>query len=308
MREIEKRQLPGVVEYRASNLVPNYKPEPYHADADETVQCPNCGLMDDTDASFCDQCGYKLTPTEAYSPEPDEVVQCPSCDLMNAPDASYCDQCGFKLVGASVEVNRGIGVLQGYAAVFNRTSQNLGGFVEQVHPDAFNKTLADAGQVLARFNHDENLLLGTTEARTLRLSTDNVGLHYEVDLPDTNAGRDVAALAKRGDLSKSSFAFQTMADEWGVAADDTPLRTLMAVRLIDVAPVISPAYRDTTSGLRGLAERLNMSVEAVQAIADKGELRSLFSIEDEHKGGGDVPAKSHTSRLAILRQQLVQWH
>ena len=202
----------------------------------------------------------------------------------------------------------GIGVLQGYAAVFNRTSQNLGGFVEQVHPDAFNKTLSDAGPVVARFNHDENHLLGTTEARTLRLSTDNIGLRYEVDLPDTNAGRDVAALAKRGDLSKSSFAFRTIDDEWGTTADEFPLRTLKAVQLIDVAPVVSPAYRDTTSGLRSLAEKLNMPVEAVQEIAAKGELRSLFEYEEEQENGGPGPRETHPSRLIVLRRQLDQWH
>lgn len=204
--------------------------------------------------------------------------------------------------------DNGIGVLEGYAAVFNRTSQNLGGFVEQVHPDAFNKSLADASPVVARFNHDENLLLGTTEARTLRLSTDGTGLRYSVDLPDTQAGRDVAALAKRGDLSKSSFAFRTVSDEWGTTADDFPLRTLTGVQLLDVAPVVSPAYRDTTSGLRSLAERLNMPVEAVQELAAKGELRSLFDYEEEQKGDGTGQRETHPSRLVILRHQLEQWH
>ena len=37
-----------------------YQPAPYHADADETVKCPGCGLMNDTDSKYCDQCGMKL--------------------------------------------------------------------------------------------------------------------------------------------------------------------------------------------------------------------------------------------------------
>ena len=37
-----------------------YKPAPYDAKPDETVKCPSCSKMNDADASFCDQCGFKL--------------------------------------------------------------------------------------------------------------------------------------------------------------------------------------------------------------------------------------------------------
>ena len=36
-----------------------------------------------------------------YHADPDETVECPQCQKMNAPDASWCDQCGFKLAGAT---------------------------------------------------------------------------------------------------------------------------------------------------------------------------------------------------------------
>ena len=146
----------------------------------------------------------------------------------------------------------GLGVLAGYAAVFNRHSQNLGGFVEQVDPAAFTKSLADGLPVMARGNHSDAMLLGTTWAGTLRLSVDGTGLLYEVDLPDTSAGRDFRALAERGDVKWSSFAFRTIEDEWGVTEQGFPLRTLRAVQLVDVAPVNSPAYLDTSVAARSL--------------------------------------------------------
>lgn len=148
-----------------------------------------------------------------------------------------------------------IGTLVGYAAVFNRHSQNLGGFVEQVDPAAFTKSLADEVPVMARVNHEDAYLIGTSWAGTLRLSTDGTGLRYEVDLPDTSAGRDVKALAARGDIKWSSFAFRTIDDEWGVTDQGFPLRTLRAVQLVDVAPVNSPAYLDTTVAARSLEQR-----------------------------------------------------
>lgn len=149
-----------------------------------------------------------------------------------------------------------IGTLVGYAAVFNRHSQNLGGFVEQVDPAAFNKSLADQVPVMARGNHADGALLGTTWAGTLRLEVDGTGLRYEVDLPDTTAGRDFHTLAQRGDIRWSSFAFRTIEDEWSVTEQGFPLRTLRAVQLVDVAPVNSPAYLDTTVAARALAERV----------------------------------------------------
>ncbi|WP_104116963.1 HK97 family phage prohead protease [Arthrobacter sp. B1805] len=169
-------------------------------------------------------------------------------------------------------VDGALGVLSGYAAVFNKLSQNLGGFVERVDPGAFTKSLADNVPVLGRYNHDDNGLLGTTEGETLRLSVDGTGLLYEVDLPNTTTGRDVSELAKRGDLRYSSFAFRTVSDEWDFTEQGFPLRTLTAVQLVDVAPVNNPAYRDTTTGLRSLAERLHMDLAEVRQ-AKPEELR-----------------------------------
>ncbi|MHA7275360.1 HK97 family phage prohead protease [Arthrobacter sp. Hz1] len=206
--------------------------------------------------------------------------------------------------------DEGLGTLSGYAAVFNKLSQNLGGFVERVDPAAFNKSLADLVPVLGRYNHDDNQLLGTTEGQTLRLEVDGTGLRYDIDLPDTTTGRDVRELAKRGDLRYSSFAFRTVADDWDFTDQGFPMRTLLAVQLVDVAPVNNPAYRDTTTGLRSLAERLHMDVSAVRE-AKPEELRERLLNPDsvpaeerqEVKPGQDAihPDLSlYRRRLALL--------
>lgn len=171
----------------------------------------------------------------------------------------------------------GPGVLAGYAAKYMRYSQNLGGFVEQIAPGAFAKSLGDKVPVIARYNHDDNYLLGTTEAETLRVFSDADGLPYEVDLPDTSAGRDVAALAKRGDLRYSSFAFHTLEDEWSVTEQGFPLRTLLNVQLVDVAPVNTPAYLDTSTGIRSLAQRIDVDPEDVGRVS-LDEIRSRLAI------------------------------
>lgn len=144
----------------------------------------------------------------------------------------------------------GLGVLFGYALTFNSLSRDLGGFLEEVAPGAVD--LATTERVIARWNHDSNGLLGTTDAGTLRLLIDDTGVQYEVDLPDTSTGRDMAVLAVRGDIKFSSFAFTVLpgGDTWRLNESDQLIRTLTAIQLFDVAPVADPAYWGSTAGVR----------------------------------------------------------
>lgn len=182
-------------------------------------------------------------------------------------------------VAAPVEIRSGGGgsrTIGGYAAKFNRTSQNLGGFVEQIDPRFFNKSRGDGWpDVIARYNHDDLMVLGTTNAGTLRLSLDAAGLLYEADLPSSRA--DVFELVQRGDVSKSSFAFIVTEDDWGVTDHGFPMRTLISGRLIDVAPVNTPAYTDTSTGLRSLADHVGAPLADVQRLASRNELRKLLT-------------------------------
>jgi len=167
----------------------------------------------------------------------------------------------------------------GYAAKFNRPSQNLGGFVEVVAPTFFNKSRGDGWpDVLARYNHDDNMLLGTTAAGTLRLDLDAEGLPYEVDLPQSRG--DVFELVERGDVNKSSFAFIVFEDEWGTTDQGFPQRTLITGALRDVAPVNTPAYLDTSAGLRSLAEAFDADFEEVRKLASANELTRFFRRSD----------------------------
>lgn len=178
----------------------------------------------------------------------------------------------------------------GYAAVFSRLSANLGGFVEQVAPSAFNKSRGDDWPgVVARYDHENAFLLGTTAARTLRVSIDDTGLLYEVDPPRARA--DIVELVQRGDVRKSSFAFRVPSggDDWGFTDQGFPLRTLESVQLVDVAPVVSPAYADTSAALRSLAECKQIDLEEVRSLAADNDLRKLFVRTD---GSGPAPKKA----------------
>lgn len=167
----------------------------------------------------------------------------------------------------------------GYAAMFNRMSQNLGGFVEVVRSTFFNKSRGDGWpDVMCRYNHDDNMLLGTTGAGTLRLAIDDTGLVYDVTPPNSRA--DVVELVGRGDVRKSSFAFRLPAegDQWGLSDQGYPLRELVTGQLVDTAPVNAPAYLDTSAGLRSLAAHVGADPEEVRAAAEVNELHRFLKV------------------------------
>jgi HK97 family phage prohead protease len=184
----------------------------------------------------------------------------------------------------------------GYAAKFDRFSQNLGGFVERVAPGFFNKSRGDNWPgVVARYNHDDNLLLGTTQAGTLRLGVDDVGLDYAVDLP--SARGDVFELVQRGDVAQSSFAFVVFEEEWSTTDQGFPLRTLVSGQLRDVAPVNTPAYEDTSVALRHLAEKFDASVTEIRDMAAANGLSRLFKRTD----GQRQARRSAAAALALAK-------
>jgi HK97 family phage prohead protease len=151
----------------------------------------------------------------------------------------------------------------GYAAVFNSWSEDMYGFREKIEPGAFARSLKRDRNLRMFLNHNSDNVLATTKARTLSLSEDTKGLHVEAQLPDTQAGRDLSTLMKRGDVDSMSFGFQAIRDAWN---EDLTERTLLEVRLFEVSPVTGwPAYPATTAMVRHLAEELDEAVEPLQA-------------------------------------------
>lgn len=134
------------------------------------------------------------------------------------------------------------GMLSGYASVFDVPTTRQADFkgTETIGRTAFDGLLT--GDVVALVDHNMSNLLGRTSSGTLRLSTDQHGLAFELDLPDTQLGRDTRELVKRGDLRGMSFSAQLGKmdrTESGVVHKSFS-------RLIDVSVVTSPAYPETS--------------------------------------------------------------
>ncbi len=153
--------------------------------------------------------------------------------------------CEFRAAAAGTK-------LEGYAAVFASPAR-IGQFVESIRAGAFRTTLANKTRdVLALVDHDSTRLLARTSSGTLRLAEDTRGLHFSLDIPDTTLGRDVRALAERGDLGGMSLGFDLVpgGDFW--ASKD--IREIRAVRLFEVSVINAfAAYQATSIAIRSIA-------------------------------------------------------
>lgn len=139
----------------------------------------------------------------------------------------------------------------GYAAVFNKMSEDLGGFREKIAPGAFAGALKNSDTRML-WNHDSNMVLGRVSAGTLDVKEDRSGLKIENTPPDTQWAKDLMVSIDRGDIKDMSFGFHTKKDEWDETKTGT-VRTLLEIdELPDVSPVTFPAYKDTKLALRSM--------------------------------------------------------
>jgi HK97 family phage prohead protease len=144
---------------------------------------------------------------------------------------------------------------EGYAAVFNEYSEDLGGFREIILPGAFKDALG--GDVRCLMNHDPNYVLGRPKSGTLQLDEDERGLHFIVTAPDAAWARDLYLSVERGDIDQCSFAFSV--NEGGEVwrkTDGGAERVLVSLSLYDVSIVTYPAYPGTQAKVRSAEEVL----------------------------------------------------
>ena len=164
-------------------------------------------------------------------------------------------------------------VVSGYVVRWNKLSEEMFGFREKVAPGAFAKSLREM-KVFSFWNHNSDIVLGNTENEALNLAEDDRGLHFELTLPETTAGKDARTLIKRGDVKGMSFGFQTLRDAWDVTDPQHVIRTLHEVRLYEVSPTAMPAYPQSSVAARSIEDTWNEFEEyRKEAIERESKLR-----------------------------------
>lgn len=145
------------------------------------------------------------------------------------------------------EEDDGKRTLSGYAVKWEMKSEPMGWFrrfKEQFKRGAFADSLTKDDQRYL-WSHDISKVLGRTKNGTLRLYEDNIGLRFELDLPNTTLGNDTYESIKRGDVDGVSFGFRMKKEEWDETDPDNVLRTISQADLFEISAVAFPAYPDS---------------------------------------------------------------
>jgi len=149
--------------------------------------------------------------------------------------------------------------LSGHGAVFNEWTTIdswEGRFRERIAPGAFKKTLQENGsRVRLQFDHGQHPLIGSLPIGTIRkLKEDSRGLFVEARLADNWLVQPVreAITSDPPAIDGMSFRFSVVAEKWADQDSDLPERTITEVRLMELGPVVWPAYEGTDVGVRSL--------------------------------------------------------
>jgi Escherichia/Staphylococcus phage prohead protease len=205
----------------------------------------------------------------------------------------------FTIEGLKLRDVKGASVVEGHAALFDTLSEplwELGGAKEKIDPGAFADTI-QSDDIRALINHDPSQVLGRNKAGTLSLREDDKGLFFQVKLPSTSFARDLVESMRRGDINQNSFGFTVNDQKWE-KQDGEDISVLKSVRLFDVSVVTFPAYTETLSEVRSIAQALTREKptdEDRKRIKEFGERcqqacgAGLLTSDSGDRNGGPAP-------------------
>ena len=177
--------------------------------------------------------------------------------------------------------------IEGYALLFNSPSKDLGGFVEVIDPAALDNV--DLSNVIMLDQHDYSKPLASVKAGTLKLDTDEKGLHFVATLDDSvSYANDAYANVKSGNVDSMSFRFDVDdgGDEFTQDDQGNVTRSIKQVKdLFEVSTVTIPAYDDSNVQVdkrsyeefldNQKGEKEDMTKQTIIDPAQNGEKRSF---------------------------------
>lgn len=176
----------------------------------------------------------------------------------------------MKMKNPKIREEGGKRYLEGYFSVFGEPYQVFDGWIETIERGAFARYLATGEDVKVLWNHDSNIVLGSTANGTATLREDEVGLWGSVEINE-NDQEAVNAYARisRGDVDGCSFGFDIarMEDWWD---EEGVYRTKITEvdPLYEVSPCTFPAYKATSVSARN-KENLEHAKEKFEAAQEQ---------------------------------------
>lgn len=179
--------------------------------------------------------------------------------------------------------------IEGYSAVFNSRSHNLGGFVEVIMPSAFDGVLENSDVKLLLNHNEERGILGRSKrgSGSLKLEVDERGLKFETEAPNTSLGEEALEYLRRGDATQCSFAFTVAegGDRWEKESDGTYLRTITKFDRIYDCSILTctPAYEATSVSCRSFDEFKAQEQRAAEELNNQKIADYYNNLKEEYK-------------------------
>ena len=165
----------------------------------------------------------------------------------------------------------------GTATVFN-SAYDMGWYEEEMDTEALAN--ADMNDVVALFNHDQNMVLARTSSGTLKLNVTGNAMEYEFEAPNTTLGNDLLEMVRRGDVYQSSFAFTVDKEKWEENTGNKPKRIIRSIKKVyDVSPVTYPANPDTMVAKRSYEATKEIDEDLLKVIDIS--VKSEINIQNE---------------------------
>ena len=181
--------------------------------------------------------------------------------------------------------------LRGHAAVFDSLSEDLGGFRERLSAGSFRAALRGTPDVRLLFNHDSNRVLARSTASvdgkpSLELREDATGLHVWAVIQPRTWVNDLAIEMAGGLIDQMSFAFSLRdgGDDWEERDNGDIVRTILPdgiENLYDVSVVTTPAYVDTSVGIRELRHAVEQGRLPATVLGESRDVTATSGLADE---------------------------
>ena len=153
----------------------------------------------------------------------------------------------LKMQDAKVRERDGAKYLEGYFAVFNKPYLVCENWVEEIAPGAFRRFLESGLDAKGLWNHNHDIVLGSTGNGTATLREDSVGLWGSVLINEKDQDAvNAYARVERGDVDGCSFGFDigAMEEAWNGNQYRTVITEVWP--LYEFSPCTFPAYADTS--------------------------------------------------------------
>jgi HK97 family phage prohead protease len=196
--------------------------------------------------------------------------------------------------------------VEGCGVVYNKEVELWDSYFETIDRDAFKDCLSQNPEVKCFFNHDPNYVLSTNRSTpALTLTQHDDGLYFCSPIPDTSYGRDLCENLSVKNITGASFTFIVDEDKVSIDKSGAYHRNITKCTLLEVGPVVNPAYTMTAVGLRdkeSLIKEAEARTKAASEPKNNPDLETVVAALAANKRAIEEEAEEEAARRQAVAE------